>query len=81
MSDHAFWLWWTIVVPLFIFGLFLPVELWAIFVGKPETDTLSAWVWKLIGTRRGWTWRTAPGRIGVLVLFLWLAEHFAFGWV
>lgn len=82
MSDHAFAVYWSIIVPLFIFILFLPMELVAIFVyHRPEKDTLSAWVWRLIGTRKGWNKYTTLPRIGVLVLFLWLAEHFAFGWV
>lgn len=80
MSDRAFFVYWSIVVPVFLFGMFLPMEI-AGALKNDKVDTLSAWVWSLIGTRHGWTWRTAPGRIGVLILFGWLAEHFAFGWV
>jgi ABC-type glycerol-3-phosphate transport system permease component len=79
MSDHAFWLWWTCLVCGFLLA-FLPVEFYAISIHKAKTDTLSAWVWKLIGTRSGWHWWNTPLRLGVLALFLWLAEHFAFGW-
>jgi hypothetical protein len=81
VSDHTFLVYWSVLVPTFIFLLFLPMELIAVFTHRSKTDTLSAWVWRLIGTRDGWHWYNAPGRIGVLVLFLWLAEHFTFGWV
>lgn len=80
MSDHDFFVYWSIVVPLFLFILFLPMEI-AGALKNDKVDTLSAWVWSLIGTRQGWNWRTTPGRLGVLILFLWLAEHFTFGWI
>lgn len=80
MSDHDFWLFWTVLVGVFLVG-FLPVELYAVATGRDKTDTLSAWVWKLIGTRSGWHWWNTPLRVGVLLLFAWLAEHFAFGWI
>jgi len=79
VSDQTFVDYWSIIVPLFVFGLFLPMEIEGA-LRNPKVDTLSAWVWSLVGTRDGWTWRTAPGRIGVFLLFAWLAEHFAFGW-
>ncbi|HEY6022094.1 MAG TPA: hypothetical protein VIY48_20170, partial [Candidatus Paceibacterota bacterium] len=62
MSDKQFFIWWSLTVPFFLFVLFLPMEIYAA-VKNPEVDTLSAWVWKLIGTKQGWTWRTTPGRL------------------
>lgn len=78
MSDHAFWLYWTVFVVAF-FVFFIPVEIYGA-IRHPDIDTLSAWVWKAIGTRSGWHWWNTPLRLGVLALFLWLAEHFTFGW-
>lgn len=79
MSDHAFWLFWTVLTSVFVAG-FLAVESYALAIHRAHLDTLSAWVWRLIGTRAGWHWWNTPLRVGVLVLFGWLAEHFAFGW-
>lgn len=78
MSDHAFFILWTVLVCGFV-AVFAVFETWAIVIRKPEKDTLSAWVWARIGTRRGWHGWNIPLRIGVAVLFLWLAEHFSIG--
>lgn len=78
MTDHVFFLVWTSLVALFI-AVFLVFETWAIVIHKPDQDTLSAWVWARIGTRRGWHGWNIPLRIAVAVLFLWLAEHFSIG--
>jgi len=80
VNDHQFWLFWTVLVCVFLAG-FIPVEAYAIATHRDKTDTLSAWVWKLIGTRAGWHWWNTPLRIVVAVLFLWLAEHFSLGYV
>lgn len=80
MSDHAFWVLWTVLVCGFLL-VFLPFEFYAIAKHKAKVDTLSAWVWHLAGVRTGWHLWNTPIRIGILILFLWLAEHFAFGWV
>lgn len=79
MTDHVFFVVWTSLVALFavVFAVF---ETWAIVIHKPDQDTLSAWVWARIGTRKGWHGWNIPLRIIVLVGFAWLAEHFAFGW-
>jgi len=79
MSDKAFAIaWLSILVPfLLAFGIF---ETWAFVIHRPDVDTLSAQVWKWIGTRHGWTGWHIPLRIIVIALFLWLAEHFGFGW-
>lgn len=78
MSDHAFWVLWLTLVSGFIL-VFLPFEFYAIAKGKAKVDTLSAFIWGLIGTRKGWHLWNTPLRIGVFILFAWLAEHFAFG--
>ena len=80
MNDHAFFIVWTALVALFlaVFGVF---ETWAFVKHKPNVDTLSAWVWARIGTRSGWHLWNTPLRLAVLALFLWLAEHFTFGWI
>jgi hypothetical protein len=80
MSDHGFFLIWTALVGLLVV-VFAVFETWAIVIHKPSQDTLSAWVWARIGTRHGWHGWNIPLRIMVLVLFAWLAEHFAFGYV
>ena len=79
MTDHAFFIIWTSLVALFV-AVFVVFETWAIVIRKPDKDTLSAWVWARIGTRRGWHGWNIPLRIAVLLLFAWLAIHFAFGW-
>ena len=79
MNDRAFFVVWTTLVVGFL-AVFIPVEAYAIATGRDKTDTLSAWVWARIGTRDGWRGWHIPLRLGVLVLFAWLAEHFAFGW-
>ena len=79
MTDHAFFIIWTSLVAVFV-AVFVVFETWAIVIRKPDKDTLSAWVWARIGTRRGWHGWNIPLRIAVLLLFAWLAIHFAFGW-
>ena len=79
VTDHAFFIIWTSLVALFVV-VFVVFETWAIVIRKPDQDTLSAWVWARIGTRRGWHGWWIPLRIAVLVLFAWLSEHFALGY-
>jgi hypothetical protein len=71
--------WFTLTV-----GLFLPVELYALFTGHPE-NTLSWSVWDLEGFIPGshttWTWSHWLVGGFFFVLCLWLAVHFAFGWL
>jgi len=78
VPDRGFFIIWTTLVCLFI-AVFAVFETWAFILRKPDTDTLSAWVWARIGTRRGWHGWNIPLRLLVLVGFLWLAFHFAFG--
>jgi hypothetical protein len=70
---------WYVIDGVYLlgFGIF---EIWAYIDHKPDEDTQSAHVWKWIGTRAGWTGWHIPARIATLLLFLWLAEHFSFGW-
>lgn len=79
MSDHVFWVYWTAVVVGFLL-VFLPVEIYGA-IKDSDVDTLSAWVWRLLGTKQPLTWWTGAKRLVAFLLFLWLAEHFAFGWV
>lgn len=79
LSHQTYDIAWYITVGGFLvsFGIF---ESWAFVNGKPDEDTLSGHVWKWIGTRRGWSGFNIPLRVVAIGLFLWLAEHFGFGW-
>ena len=79
------WYDWYWIVWIFItLGLFLPVELQAVFSGHPER-TFSAFIWRvedfIPGNDAPWT--TTHWIIGIflLLLFLWLAFHFPFGFL
>lgn len=79
MSDKAFFIYWSICVSVFLFGMFLPVEVWAAYK-NPNVDTLSAWVWSITGRHKGWNWWTTPVRLGMLAGFVILGTHLALGW-
>lgn len=75
---------WTFLVGGFVV-LFLAVEIPSIVSGHPER-TLSYWVWRRLeswtpGSNAPWTLNHWIFGIIFLILFLWLAVHFAFGWI
>lgn len=53
--------------------VWLSGELLAVFTGRAETDTTSAWVWVLEG-KTGWI-----GRAVVAAIMLYLTAHLVFG--
>ena len=71
-----YWRWWAIILTV----AFLVPELLAISMGREHEDTLSAEVWKLIGTRDGWSGWHLYSRLAMLGFLLWLTEHLVFGW-
>lgn len=81
---NGYSIYWLSLVGGFIL-LFLPVELYAIAVGRPA-DTLSAQFWRVMDVVAGqpitqWSiehWWTA---ILIGLLFSWLIVHFDFGWI
>lgn len=78
-SDY-YWLAWLIAV----FGMFLPVELWSVFVHGENQHTLSETMWR-------WTSNdlTQPWNIGrytwphwLLIIFMvWLTLHLCWGYL
>jgi len=79
LSHQTYDIVWTTAVAGFIV-IFCVFETWAFIDKKTRQDTLSGHVWRWIGTRKGWTGWHIPARLGVMILFLWLAEHFSLAW-
>lgn len=83
MSSWNFFSWYWLVWAITLFATFLPVELYAAFTDA--TNTLSWNVWKaeqfIPGSTAAWTAMHWVIGLGSIVLFGWLALHFAFGWL
>lgn len=73
--------WYWLIWSVFLFVTFIPVELYAAFTNVQNTLSWNVWrAEKFIpGSDGPWSLPHWIIGIGAIILFVWLALHFAFG--